>query len=342
MSKTDSLRKNNFDIVRLTLAAIVVLKHCCDLSESEALWPLHKTMSGALAIEGFFAISGFLIFASYERSRSLWDYTVNRALRILPGYWLSTLLCLAIAFSMGHFHVGKFLFANLTFSNFLQPGIPGVFANNPANPMNGALWTIKIELMFYVSVPIIVWLCRKLQRDAVLWGVFALSILFRMVFASNEKLSIQYPGQASFFMLGALIYYHLDFFKSKGKWIVGVGALAYVANLLTGWFVFRPLAIPILVLGVALLLPQFKGPTKYGDFSYGTYILHWPIVQLIVASELFLFNPWLAVLAVVGLVSVAATLSWFFVEKPALAHSPSKRMRREALQDSPQYPVAVP
>lgn len=342
MSQSESLRKNNFDIVRLTLAGIVVLKHCSDLSGSQALWPLHKTMSGPLAIEGFFAISGFLIFASYERSKSLWDYSLNRALRIFPGYWLSTILCLLIAFSTGHFHVGRFLLGNLTFSNFLSPGIPGVFANNPSNPMNGALWTIKIELMFYVSVPIIVWLCRKLNRDAVLVAIFVLSVIFRLATASHEKVAIQYPGQASFFMVGALVYYHLASFKANGKWLVALGAIAYAANVFTGWFIFRPIAIPLLVLGAAFLLPQFKGPAKYGDFSYGTYILHWPLVQLMVASGLFFVHPWLGVAASLALVCMAAVLSWFFVEKPALAHSPSKRMRREALQDSPQYPVAVP
>lgn len=339
MSSNSSLRKNNFDIVRLVLASIVVLKHSYDLSENAALWPLHKTMSGYLAIEGFFAISGFLIFASYERAKSLWDYVLNRALRILPGYWLSTIICLTIAFSTGHFHVGRWLLANLTFANYLQPGIPDVLGGVP---LNGALWTIKIEVMFYISVPIIVWLCRKLNRDVVLWSIFALSIAFRVGLHRYEKISIQYPGQAAFFMLGALIYYHIDYFKAHGKVIAALGVVAYIANVLTGWFVFRPFAIPILVLSAAFLLPQFKGPTKYGDFSYGTYILHWPIIQLIIATGLFEFHPWLAVATVVCTLAVAAVLSWFFVEKPALALSPSKRVRREALEDNPQYPVAVP
>jgi peptidoglycan/LPS O-acetylase OafA/YrhL len=83
-------RDNNFDIVRLLLAETVVLFHAHHLSAQPALKILPKMFSGGLAVEGFFAISGFLIFSSYERATSLGDYSMKRAARILPGYWLST------------------------------------------------------------------------------------------------------------------------------------------------------------------------------------------------------------------------------------------------------------
>jgi peptidoglycan/LPS O-acetylase OafA/YrhL len=338
-----SMRQNNFDIVRLILAIIVVFVHSYALSLNPSLALIPRLVSAHVAVEGFFAISGFLIFASYERCASLREYFTNRAFRILPGYWLSTAFCLAIAFSVGSFHVGKFLLANLSFANFLHPGIDGVFSSNPANSfMNGALWTIKIEVMFYISVPIIVWLCRRLNRDAVLWVLFVSSILFRIVFANHEKAIIELPGQLSFFIIGALIYYHLTFFKKHGKWIMLAAAVCFGLHAWTGWFFLRPAAVAALTLGAALLLPQIKGPTRWGDFSYGTYILHYPIVQIVVAAGLFSTHPWAALLLTVCVVAVAATLSWFFIEKPALAHSKSRRLRREALQDIPNYPPAVP
>ena len=186
------MRQNNFDIVRLILAIVVVFVHCYALSESSSLNIINHLMSGPVAVEGFFAISGFLIFASYERTASLREYFSNRAFRILPGYWLSTVFCVLIGFSMGHFQVGKFLIANLTFMNFLHPNIAGVFDLNPANnAMNGALWTITIEVMFYLAVPVIIWLCRRLHRDAVLWTLFAGSIAYYVVLAPrHEHLSL--------------------------------------------------------------------------------------------------------------------------------------------------------
>ncbi len=337
------MRKNNFDIVRLVLAAIVVFVHCYDLSLAPQLAVFVHYLNARIAVEGFFAISGFLIFASYDRCSGIWEYTQNRAWRILPGYWLSTLFCLLIAFSAHSFHVGKFLIANLTFANFIQPNIPGVFTGNPGNDaMNGALWTIKIELMFYVAVPFIAWICKRINRDAVLWSLFALSAIFRTVYADHEKIAIQLPGQLSFFMIGAIVYYHLAWFKRHGLWLMAAAAACYVAHIYTGWFFLRPFAISGLTMGACQLLPHIEGPTKWGDFSYGTYILHYPIIQLAVAAGFFNLNPWLALTGTVLVVAGTAGLSWFFVEKPSLTHSKSRRLRQAALHQTANYPAALP
>ncbi len=337
------MRPNNFDIVRLLLAVTVVLMHTFDLSGSTALWIFPRLLNARIAVEGFFAISGFLIFASYERTPSLRQYINNRAFRILPGYWLSTLLCLAIALATGHFHVGGFLLANLTFLNFLHPGIPGVFESNPGNAaMNGALWTIKTEVAFYVCVPIIVWLCRRLHRDAVLGAILLLSIAYRIVFASHETLALQLPGQLCFFLVGSFIYYYLPEFKRHGRWLMPVAALLYILHVYTGWFFLRPFAVSSLTLGACFLLPQIVGPTRWGDFSYGTYVLHYPILQSIIAIGIFRINPWLGLATTIVLVGAAACFSWFIVEKPSLEHAKGRSIRQAALGAAPNYPPAVP
>jgi peptidoglycan/LPS O-acetylase OafA/YrhL len=337
------MRPNNFDIVRLLLALTVVLIHAYDLSFSAPLIIFVKFLNARIAVEGFFAISGFLIFASYERRNSLRQYASNRAFRILPGYWLSTLLCLAIAFSTGHFNVGRFLLANLSFLNFLHPGIPGVFESNPGNSaMNGALWTIKIEVAFYCSVPILVWLCRRFHRDAVLITCILLSILYHEIFATNERMALQLPGQFSFFLVGTLIYYYLPEFKRHFRWIVVAAVLLYFLQFYTHWFFPQPFAISTLTLAVCLMRPHIVGPTRWGDFSYGTYVLHYPILQCLVAVGLFRFNPWLGLGTALLVVGSAACFSWFFVEKPALDRSPHRKVRRTADQIAPNYPPAVP
>ena len=303
MSKNSSTRReNNFDILRLLLA-----------------------------VEGFFAISGFLIFASYERSTGLKDYYLKRAGRILPGYWLATIFCLTIAFAEGSFHVGKFLVANLSFMNFIQPSIPGLWETNPTNIVDGALWTLKIEVMFYIAVPLIVWVCRKLHaRDTVLWTLFALSIVYRVVMAKHVSLSLQLPGQLSFFMIGALIHYHQKFFYKYGWWLNAGAAALFALHKFTGWFAPRPAAVATLILGAALLLPVVKGPARWGDFSYSTYVLHWPILQLVVAAGVFAVHPWGGLALAFLMIAVGAVISWFLVEKPALdrVHVHAQRLKQ--------------
>jgi len=328
-------RENNFDILRLALAFVVVLFHIGYISGASTFAGLPRYFSGHLAVEGFFAVSGFLIFASWERASSLRDYAIKRAARILPGYWLGTALCLAIAFYYGSYHVGRFLFANLSFATFLGSTIPGVFPSNSSQVLNGALWTIKIEVMFYVAVPLIVWLCRRLQRDAVLWTLFALSIIYRVAMSAHETLALQLPGQLSFFMVGALIHYHLQWFEAHGRWVVLAAAIMFAAHAFTGWFALRPAAVSTLTLGAALLLPAVKGPTRWGDFSYGTYVLHWPIIQIVVATGLYLSRPWAAFTLTLVAVAIAAVISWFVVEKPSLALAHSRRIKTP-------YPAVTP
>ena len=335
------MRQNNFDIVRLVLAAVVVLVHTSTLSHSGVLRPLHW-LSATVAVEGFFAISGFLIFASYERCQSLGEYARNRAWRILPGYWFSAAVCVLIAVSQGYFHFLPWLAADLSFAGFLRDTIPGLFAQNPDGAaVNGALWTIKIEVMFYVSVPLIVWLCRRLKRDAVLWTLFVLSIVFRIVLWKS-RFGLQLPGELSYFMIGALVYYHLAWFKRHGAWLMLGAAAVFALHLATGWYALRPAPVALLTMGACLLLPPFKGPTRWGDFSYGTYILHYPIVQCLVAAGAFAWSGWLGLGATLVLVTGAAIFSWFVIERPSLAHAKSRRLRQSAFGAAPNFPPAVP
>ncbi len=78
----------------------------------------------------------------------------------------------------------------------------------------------------------------------------------------------------------------------------------------------------LLTLGAALLLPVFRGPTRWGDFSYGTYVLHWPIIQVVVALGLYRYHPWAAMSLSILLLAIGATISWFFIEKPSLDACP--------------------
>jgi peptidoglycan/LPS O-acetylase OafA/YrhL len=156
------LARNNFDLLRLLFAGTVCLVHVHELSGVPGLAWTGFFLSSAVAVKAFFVVSGFLIFMSYERSSSLVSYTKKRVRRIYPAYFMVVLLCaLSLVFVstkplMEYLSVAwlKYLFFNLVFLNFLQPGLPGVFESNHLSVVNGALWTLKIEVMFYISPPL--------------------------------------------------------------------------------------------------------------------------------------------------------------------------------------------
>ena len=86
------ITKNNFDFIRVLLAFIVFLGHLGTLSASPDL-KIFEYSPIEIAVFGFFAVSGFLIARSYERSSSLKSYLKKRIRRIVPAYLLVIFLC---------------------------------------------------------------------------------------------------------------------------------------------------------------------------------------------------------------------------------------------------------
>ena len=348
-------RSNNFNILRLILASMVVLEHffVCSLDPS-LCWvtvfgiPGTPVSLGTTAVQGFFVISGYLVVASYERSRSIGSYFEKRARRILPGYWAALLfvLCIGVLFSslpapafLTSRETWKYVAANLTFANFMQLTLPGLFTHNLVNKtVNGPLWTIKIELMFYAVVPIIVFFCRRLGRWQTLAAIFVASILYRAACraAHHEGLAEQLPGQLSFFVAGAFAYYYHDRLTARPRltWLAAlVACLAYAA---IGGFALCSVCVPLVIVCFALLFPQFEGPAKYGDFSYGTYVLHYPVIQTAVALGAFQSHPVVAICLVACIIAVLAVLSWNIIEKPCLLGTSKAR---KALSSGPESAI---
>lgn len=149
--------------------------------------PLSSVFSAGVAVDSFFVISGFLIFMSYERSNSLKDYFAKRFRRIYPAYLTVIVICAILGlFFSSHSSLHqyysidwlKYFLSNLSFMNFLQPTLPGVFEENHMPLVNGSLWTIKAEVMFYLAVPLIFFFLSRYNRLLVIGLICGGSILF--------------------------------------------------------------------------------------------------------------------------------------------------------------------
>src|SRR5258705_9890366 len=93
---------NNFGLLRLILALLVVFSHSYSLAwGSEDAEPLMRLTHGrlgfaSLAVNGFFVLSGFLVTHSFLRSRGFFDYLKKRILRIYPGFIAVSLIGVVI------------------------------------------------------------------------------------------------------------------------------------------------------------------------------------------------------------------------------------------------------
>ncbi|MDO7875408.1 acyltransferase [Hymenobacter sp. ASUV-10] len=324
---------NNFDAVRLVLAFIVVACHLGILTERPEYRPITAWLSSNFAVKGFFVLSGYLVSLSYGRSRSLADYAEKRARRIYPAYAVTILVSAVLGLLASTLPVGeylasratwKYLAANLTFLNFLQPTLPGAFANHPVTVLNGSLWTIKVELCLYACVPALAWALRKwgpyvtvaLCLAAMQLWLLVLQLKLPISTQLMGELGRQFPAQLYFFGLGAAFAHARGWQPHLGKVLLGAAVLTGLGwNLPWARAVVEPVFFAALVLWAALRLPVQLPAGRWGDFSYGAYLLHFPLIQFLVFLGLFRGNAWLGAVVATGVVLAAAALMWHLVEK---------------------------
>ncbi len=331
------LTNNNFDLLRLLFAGTVCLVHAYELSGYQPLAWIGRVLSSDVAVKAFFVVSGFLIFMSYERSSSIASYTRKRIRRIYPAYFAVVMLCAVGLFGIGtreaadyfSFEWVRYVLANLSFLNFLQPTLPGVFEANRIHAVNGALWTLKIEVMFYLSVPVFVFLFRRYGNLPIIAAAYIGSTVYAFLFTwlaeqtgagIYPELGRQLPGQLSYFLAGAFFYYHLAFFQRwAGLFVLGA-SLVLITDAYWPVPFLEPFALATVVIFFALFL-YLGNFGKYGDFSYGVYILHFPILQSLLHVGWLADSPWLFLATGVLATLIAAIALWHIVEKRFLLHS---------------------
>ena len=336
---------NNFDFLRIVFALTVAFAHLIELSDIEVLRPYRQYFNTRLAIDGFFVISGFLIAKSYENSKSLKQYVFKRIKRIVPAY-VVVILFSALLFSVistnsfydyyTNIQFWKYLTANLSFQNYLEPCLPGVFETNGICAINGALWTIKIEEAFYLSVPIFYWFLRvkKLKFYSLVIFVYVLSVTYYSYFMymDNYRIAKQLPGALAFFATGIMFYKNFSvLLKWKDYIIIPCLILFIVEQYIFHTQILKPIAFGFMVFFTAYSFRFLNNFGKYGDFTYGIYIYHFPLIQLFLFLGLFNRLPVvISSLAVMMFTLILAILSWYLIEIPYL--SKSRRLRQKKLR----------
>jgi peptidoglycan/LPS O-acetylase OafA/YrhL len=345
------LINNNFDLIRMVFALTVCLVHASQLSGYAELGKIAGFLSSSLAVKGFFVVSGFLIFMSFDRSSSTYSYLIKRLRRIYPAYFAVVLLCSLLLFFISTKSLGeyfsiqwfRYLATNLVFLNFLQPTLPGVFETNIISAVNGALWTLKVEVAFYVCVPALAFLFRKFTFIKSFLVIYGLSVLYVFIFMemarktgsdSYLELSRQLPGQMCYFIAGAFFYYHLELFERNRFHFLGAAILALFLGKFYPLTFLEPFALAVIVIFISLFI-YVGNFGKYGDFSYGVYILHFPILQVFLQLGILKQNPWLFLSLVLVSLMFGAYLMWNLVEKRFLPH----RNTRSILKRDSSTPI---
>jgi peptidoglycan/LPS O-acetylase OafA/YrhL len=319
---------SGFDYVRLVLASSVLMWHTVPLTQGMAT--AAAVGSGAwgtalnMILPMFFSLSGFLVSASLERSRSEVGFLYLRGLRILPALSLVVLISALLigptvtAWTMRDYFEGKTFFTyfmNLT--GRIYDRLPGVFLGNPfPESVNGSLWTITYELDCYMVLAFLA-VVGALKNRTVFLCIFAAMCVAEFYYIGMNPASpggIHGKTLALFFFAGVVLRQWRDVIPYS---IVMFATCLAVCVLVIGdknLMYLAPLPVAYVTTYLGLTRPKRIPVILDGDYSYGIYIYAFPIQQIVVNV---VTKDWRAHLVVsVILVGCFAAISWHYVEKP--------------------------
>jgi peptidoglycan/LPS O-acetylase OafA/YrhL len=329
----DGRRDNNFTLLRLLFAWAVLFGHSWAITGAPGGDPISVnfrgiTWIGAMAVDGFFVISGFLVTASIV-NRGLTGYVVARVLRIWPGLTVCILLSVAGGLVLTTSPKEQFLSDPTTWNYlhniFLWPRIwwylPGVFESHVQKAINGSLWTLPVETLCYFCLLLL----GILQTTTNRWATnFALIVVALLVVFHFHDLPVvgshaTWARPILFFIAGSLLWINRS-------WVPITLFLAIPALLLVSCLaipavpksyaaVAFAVGFPYLIFYLACGIKHIPADRFPGDISYGIYIYAWPCQQLVFWHGQ---SPYInAALASVAAITLA-TMSWYLVESRAL------------------------
>ena len=360
--------KNNFDLIRLFAAFQVALVHVFQIMEIETAWVGSLMLHLFHLFPGvpiFFFISGFLISRSYENNSCSKEFFINRVLRLYPGLIVCVAFSIVLVMVSGYlqgkgvqwFELALLFLAKVTFFQFYNPDFMRSYGDGV---LNGSLWTITVEIQFYLLIPVVFFiLSRKPQKCTANCTLVVLTIVFfilnrlyavlpDMVDESliTKLIGVSFLPWFYIFLLGVLAQRNFEFSHAylAGKFHLIFPVYLFSAYMLSGsGSAFgnnsNPIVAALLVLTVfsfAYSTPALSKKVLRGnDMSYGIYIYHMPVVNLLLYSGLYRKTEY-GFVALTACILLAA-ISWLIIEKPALRlkRHPLFTVSARTLSDNP-------
>jgi peptidoglycan/LPS O-acetylase OafA/YrhL len=347
-------RDNNFDVLRLVAATLVLVSHCYPLTgHEEPFAALTGVTLGEVGVVMFFAMSGFLIAKSWTDEPEPGRYFLKRGLRLLPA------LVVAVAFTT--LVLGP-LFTTLPLSDYLTDAetwfylirasllvtiagqLPGVYDDNVyPDAVNGSLWTLPLEAGCYVMVAVL-GLIGLLQRRAVLAAAAAVMLLaITPLSPMSTSVAVTAGGNltsvvelVAAFLVGALLYSLRD--RLPVSW---AGPAAFGLLWVLSWNSAWSTVTTVLALSTFVIVFAFRSPaglrrlTAPGDVSYGIYVYAFPVQQSISSLWGPGLQPGVMLLLAFPVTYALALLSWRLIERPALRRKRRGRQRQPARSPAP-------
>ena len=315
---TGKPRLGQVDGLRTIAVAMVVCFHYLDRWTTPTfalnIYPYGSTYAhhfltyGAYGVQLFFIISGFVIFLTLERCTSLIEFFVRRIVRLWPALILATFATILIARSLAgsppHASDTNSLLPSLTLIPKYVWGLLGVHTSGYAD---GVLWSLWIEIQFYLVAGIIFFVARRYFLYVMTAIAVALSALTYVVLDHlGRGLGLHLSPRVAFhlreFLIGSNMEAHLWWFifgmamyqlwagRSRTSNLV-IAGIAIIFQELTSlhlapWGPGKGPIFALVIVGIfalfagGLYLPalgrvlSLRWMRKIGEASYLMYLIH--------------------------------------------------------------------
>lgn len=326
-----TIHRPELDGLRGLAAYIVVVSHASNMS---GLWGnLLGEGAGQIGVMLFFVLSGYLIGSIYLPRRltgqNILDYARHRIARVLPLFYFVVTSALVLG-SIGTIVGGDFSIYPIDLNNAIEHYLllRGV----------SSLWTIPVEIQFYVIFIGLWWLVTKLKP--LVWTVIAAACI--VLYAGSLAGMFEPPPfafYASFFLVGILVSmanWKTPAHRHVVLWSIALAvALAALLCLFpnVGKFIGVSFAQrwqqpAYLVVVTTVFVSSLHAPLARtlfantvmifsGKVSYSIYLLHLPV--LVYLDRFYGAPKWPLTFAITGMAItiLMATMSYHLIESPA-------------------------
>lgn len=285
---------------RLLLAVAVVISH------------LSSFNIGRVAVILFFALSGYWVKDLWEKNPDIFNFWINRILRIWPVYIICTILASIL------------LSKNMDIFNFIILGV----ASSQNGMILGVEWSLDIEIQFYIALPLILMMQSKIKRELSFALLLSATIIGWIIFYNfnirnfmmyipafyigiyihnNKDTKISpYISLFSFMMIAVLAYSLPEtrslIIKGDRERIIDEDIFAMI------W------AIPLIPwLSHSLKIMSSSFDRHIGNISYPLYLIHEPIILYISQNHSLDFKT--KILSII-IVSIVTMLFYIFIDVP--------------------------
>ncbi|MBS6373893.1 MAG: acyltransferase [Erysipelotrichaceae bacterium] len=340
----DSGKSYNLNLIKFIAAISVIFSHSFGvcyggidlLSDYTAKSGMSITIGG-VAVAIFLFVSGLFVSKSLDKCHSGKVYFGSRFFRIFP---LLIVILLISVFIMGPLVTNVSLWEYFTSVQtyqyllyiFMIPvySITGVFTSNPSSLVNGALWTLILEVICYVCLYIAYRLhfFRKKNALLILCGIIVVSFILSFDLIPFISALNGYIRPFLLFFIGMIFYVFRDRIVLN-YWGGCLSILIIVVSFICGYGnIGLLIGLPYVICWISYTNCQCSERlARLGNYSYGIYLVGYPIQQILRLNFVDI-TPVMNTLLAAVLAFLFAVLLNRLIEEPSI-HYFNKKWRKQ-------------